>query len=390
MELKNRERFLENHPIHREKLHTAMKKAVDATRKLAEKFTGEDFPSHYAKNFKYEHYKEFNWESGMLCGMFYIAYEYTKDEFFKEAAEKSIKVFMEHAETGEWLQNHDVGFIFSLSCVAGYKLTGDIKMRDAAIKAADILLSNYCPHNHFIIRSGKRDPEQYDMYRTLVDSMMNIPLFFWASEETGDNKYKDAAVAHYRTTMKYLIREDGSSFHHYQFDSVTLKPVKGLTFQGYSDESCWSRGHSWLVYGFPIAYSYTGNHETIETHEKVSKFYLERLPKNNVPYWDLDFTDGSDEPRDSSAGAITACGFLEMCNYIDNDMKKTIFKNAAMMQIEAIIDTCPAPENADCIIGKVSHAIPYDMGYEEGALYGDYFYMEALMRLLNPDFIRYW
>jgi len=390
MELKNKKKFLSPVSIEKDALICAMDNAVEKTRKLAQKFTGDSFPSHYAKDFKYAPLAEFNWESGMLCGMYLLAYEYTGEEIFKNALYGNLKVLIEHAETGEWLKTHDVGFIYSLSCVAAYKCFGDEKLRDAGIKAADILLSNYSFENNFIIRGAVRDPQQYEMYRTLVDSMMNIPLFFWASEVTGDQKYKDAAVAHYRTTMKYLIREDGSSFHHYQFDPITLKPVKGLTFQGYKDSSCWSRGHSWLVYGFPIAFSYTGNEETLETFRKVSSFYLNSLPQDNIPYWDFDFCDGSAQPRDSSAGAISACGFLEACRYIKDGEEKDIIKNAALMQIDAIIKECIAPSDAHCIISRVSHAIPYDMGYEEGALYGDYFYMEAIMRLLNPDWKRYW
>ena len=101
----------------------------------------------------------------------------------------------------------------------------------------------------------------------MMDSLMNAPLLFWATEETGDPKYAAAALAHEKTTERYLIREDGSSFHHYQFDPETSRPVRGVTLQGFSDDSCWSRGHSWGVYGFPMAY----NHIKAEFLPKVHK-----------------------------------------------------------------------------------------------------------------------
>lgn len=390
MTLNDEKRFMTETAVDREKLASAMDRAVERLRNNLAGF-GNKFPDTCSKNFKYNTSDQFNWESGMYTGCIWLAYEYTKDSIFRKAAEKHIEVYKEHAETGEWLQDHDTGFIFSPSCVAGYKITGDESMKAAALKAADILMEHYDWDNHFIIRSGKRDASKYDMYRTLVDSMMNIPLFFFAYEQTGDRRYYEAAVEHYHTTMKYLIRDDGSSYHHYQFDPVTGKPVKGMTFQGYSDDSCWSRGHAWLIYGFPIAYSYTGNKEIIDIDKKVSYYYLNRLPVDCISYWDLDFTEGSGEPRDSSVAAITTCGFLEMCKHLPDDApQKKIFKNAADAQINALIDKCENHGDADGLIIDVTHAVPFKSGIEECAVYGDYFYMEALMRYLNPDWKRYW
>lgn len=272
------------------------------------------------------------------------------------------------------------------------KLPAAKKAKTAALKAADILLDHYCWNNHFIIRSGKRDPKIPSNYRTLVDSMMNIPLFFWANKETGKDIYLEAAVEHYRTTMKYLIRNDGSSFHHYQFDPVTLKPVNGVTFQGHSDQSCWGRGHAWLIYGFPIAYSYTHNEEIPEVHKAVSYFMLNKLPSDFIPYWDFDFTEGSAAPRDSSVAAISACGLKEMSNLLpETAPQKRIFENASALMLNALIDKCANhSDEADGLILHVTHALPQGQGIDECAVYGDYFYLEALMRFLNPDWKKYW
>lgn len=387
--LQDKERYLQAVSVDKEKVRAAMDRAVERLRRGLDKFTT-GFPGTYSENFKYETSERFNWESGMMTGCWWLAYEYTGDEVFREAAEKHIAVYREHAETGEWLQDHDTGFIYSPSCVAGYRVTGDEELRDIALKAADILLDHYDMENHFIIRMGYRSADCYEGYRTLVDSMMNIPLFFFAYEQTGDKKYYDAAVEHYHTTMKYLIREDGSSFHHYQFDPTTGKPVKGVTLQGHADDSCWSRGHSWLLYGFPIAYSYTNNEEIIDVHRDIANFYLNKLAKNNIPYWDMDFTEGSDEPRDASAGAVTVCGFLEMSRRIADEERKQILTNAAAAQMNALIDSCEAHGDEDGLIVKVTHFRPPLRGVEECAVYGDYFYMEALMRYLNPDWKRYW
>ncbi len=384
------ERYRTETPLDRETLTAAMDRAVERLRVNISRYEN-GFPNPASTDFKYTVNGRFNWTSGMLTGMYWMAYQYTGDVEFREAAERHIEVYKAHAETGEWLGDHDTGFIYTLSCVAGYRITGDESMKEAALKAAAILMDHYDWDNHFIIRSGKRDPNKYDMYRTLVDSMMNIPLFFFAYEQTGDKSYYDAAVGHYRTTLTYLVREDGSSYHHYQFDPVTGEPVKGLTWQGNADESCWSRGHAWLLYGFPIAYAYTENQDILDIYDNISYFYLNKLPQDNVPYWDMDFTDGSSEPRDTSASAIAICGFLELGRvFPETAVEKAIFKNAADAQMKALLDSYENRGTADGLLLGVTYAKPQGNGIEECAIFGDYFYMEALMRYLNEDFLRYW
>jgi unsaturated chondroitin disaccharide hydrolase len=202
-----------------------------------------------------------------------------------------------------------------------------------------------------------------------------------------------AAYQHNLTTEKLLIREDGSSFHHYQFDPVTAKPVRGITFQGYSDTSCWSRGHSWGVYGFPIAYDYTKDESLMAVHKDVVAFMLNNLPKDNVLYWDYDFTDGSGEPRDTSANIISACGLLEAIKFMDDDApEKEIYKNAAMIMIEAVIDgyTGDIGEDYDGLLWGATGARKMNLCIDGCAPYADYFYLEALLRLKKPDWKRYW
>ena len=238
----------------------------------------------------------------------------------------------------------------------------------------------------FIITPDKEYVEYVD-FRTLVDSMLNIPLLFWAHQETGDRKYYDAAVGHYRTTAKYLIREDGSSFHHYQFDPVTKEPVCGKTLQGFSDDSCWTRGHSWLVYGYPVAYKYTEDKEIIDIHKAVSYYFMDNLPSDFIPYWDFAFNNPSFEPRDSSAAAIAACGLLEMCKFLpDTCEQKKFYENAAHRMVDALIDKCANDrEDADGLILHITGSKPHNMNIDGIATYGDYFYLEALVRLITPD-----
>ncbi len=340
-------------------------------------------------NFKYEPKENNDWTSGMNTGILYLAYELTGNEVFRDAADYQLESFKIRLANKIGLMNHDVGFIYTPSCVANYKITGNKASRETALLAAELLSSFFNEKGGFIKRTaGDKAPS----FRTLVDTMMNIPLLFWAGRETGDADYTRKAQIHYKTCEKYLVREDGSTFHHFQFNPVTVDPENGLTLQGYSDSSCWSRGHSWLIYGYPIAYGYTRDKSILDVHRAVTYYFLNKLPSDNIPYWDLVFTEGSKEPRDSSAAAVSVCGLLEMVKYLDdNNPDKEIFENAADMMMLSLIEKCSNfDETKDGLLSYVTHALPQGRGIEESAIYGDFFYLEALMRYKNPNWKMYW
>lgn len=399
--LKNARRFLDALSLNLNDVQNALDKVVNTLKpnlphymgKFPKVITGsyKEAPSHWSRN-RYIPTEMPNWGNSMWTGLYWLIYELTGDNEFKNAAISQVEVFKKVLAERYQLNDHDTGFKFIPSCVAAYKVTGDREARDAAIEAADIMFEHYCQDNGFIIRSGKGTvDEPYEFYRTLVDSMMNIPLFFWASEETGDTKYKEAAVRHYNTTLKYLIRDDGSSYHHYQFDPKTKKAVKGMTLQGNRDESCWSRGQAWLVYGYPIAYSYTGDEKIFDIHRAVTYYFLNNLPSDFVPYWDFDFNDGSLESRDSSASAIACCGLMEMDRYLpDTSPDKEVFKKASDCMLGALIEKCtPENEPYDNLLTHVTGSRPHN-SVDSVTPYGDYFYAEALIRKIRPDFRMYW
>lgn len=397
--LDNPGRFLNASELKLDKVEKAMENAIMCIKKAIPRFEN-SFPECAMWQSKYDitvnKYLSVDipdWTSGLWTGMYWILYELTGDAEFRNAAESHIKIYERVARESINLNDHDTGFKFSPSCVAAYKLTGNECAKNAALRAAYILLEHYCQINKFIIRSGKNEAtDNYSSYRTLVDSMMNIPLFFWAYGETKEEAFLDAAVGHYETTYKYLIRDDGSSYHHYQFDPVTHAPVGGCTLQGNRDESCWSRGHSWLVYGYPIAYGYTKDEKLFDIHRAVSYYFLNHLPQDDVPYWDFDFMDGSFEPRDASASAIASCGLIEMTKFLsDSDKNKEIFENAANLMLSALIDKCSNKNgNGDGILFHTVGSKPHHMEIDTCSPFGDYFYLEALMRKLKPDWKPYW
>ena len=385
------ERFAEVPKISDEKIALAIEKACEKLKKMGEKH-GDKFPGNWAVHSQYEYAHNRNWVGGMYTGCYWLAYQLTGNMWFKKKAEELTATFRERLDKRIGVDDHDVGFAFSPSCIAEYKISGTREPRKCALDAADYFYAtSYSKEGKFIIRSWKSWAAGSGC-RTMMDSLMNVPLLYWAAKETGNEEYFQAAHDHVKTTEEYLIREDCSSFHHYQFDPETAAPVRGLTLQGHSDDSCWSRGHAWGVYGFPIAYSYDKSDFIKEVHKDVTYFMLNHLPADCIPYWDYDFVDG-DEPRDSSAGVISACGMMEMArNLADDDINKTIFQSAAVQILEATIDLCTEDIGPydDGLITKVTAALPQKLGIDQTAVYGDYFYLEALLRYVNPDFKMYW
>ena len=387
------ERFSTPHIIDRAKLEAAAKAACSKLKSRVQK-EGIGFPSTSSVNYKYSQGENNNWECGMYTGCFWLAYQLTGDEFFKNVALEQLETYKTRWENRVRLDDHDVGFIYLIGCVTAYRLGGIEEAKKLALEVFDYYYNTaYCKEGKFILRSHLGWKNNNLVYcRTMMDSLMNAPFFCWASEVTGNPEYRKAAIDHVKTTEQYLIREDGSSYHHYQFEPKTAAPLYGVTVQGNSDDSCWSRGHSWGIYGFPIAYSYQRESFIKEVHKNISYFMLNHLPDDFIPYWDYDFVDG-DEPRDSSAGVISACGFLEMAGMLDDsDPDKIIFESAAAQLLEAVIDRCTGDIGVeyDGLICHVTHAKPQGHGIDECAVYGDFFYLEALARYLVPGFKKYW
>lgn len=243
-------------------------------------------------------------DDGILDGRDLAVLRGTGKDIYKKAGEIQIDSFLNRIENKIEVDHHDMGFLYSPSCVAGYKLTGNETGRKAAILAADQLIRRFHPVGNFIQAWGAMDaPENY---RLIIDCLLNLPLLYWASEETGDPKYRDIAEKHIHTAVANVIREDHSTWHTFFFDMKTGAPDHGATCQGYRDGSAWARGQAWGIYGMALAYKYTEREEYIQKFRDVTDFFLAHLPKDMVPFWDLEFTDGDDQPRDSSSASIAA------------------------------------------------------------------------------------
>ncbi|MDF2636025.1 MAG: glucuronyl hydrolase, partial [Pelosinus sp.] len=322
------------------------------------------------------------WTEGFWTGMLWLAYDVTKDEKYRQIAKAQLKSFKERVEKRIKTNTHDLGFLYMLSCVQAYKVTGDEEAKETALLAADLLMERYQPEAKILQAWGDlNDPEKQG--RMIIDCNLNLPLLYWASEETGNKKYFNAAYEHIQQAAKYLVRQDASTFHTFYMDVKTGEPIKGKTHQGYSDDSCWSRGQAWAIYGFALNYLYTKDNSLLELSKKVTNYFLNRLPDDQVCYWDLIFTEG-EQYRDTSGAAVAVCGMLEMMKHLpllDSDV--TYYKNAAMLIVKSLEENYATQEN-ETQNGILLHAVynmGRNMGIDESCLWGDYYYFEALVRM---------
>ena len=387
--IKNIKRYEEKEVLTKEQLKEAMNEILKKIDENLDVFTHQ-FPMPASVNNVYPPQDNtWGWTTGFWTGMLWLAYEVTGDEKYKKVAKLHTQSFTDRIDKEEGLDHHDLGFLYSLSCVADYKVTGSELAKESALKAANHLMKRYKEKGQFIQAWGELGDTS--AYRLIIDCYINLPLLYWATEVTGDKKYYTVAYNHAKTALDVVVREDASTFHTYYFNYETGEPLRGATAQGYSDDSCWARGQAWGVLGFPLTYKYTKDESFLEMYEKVTNYFLNRLPEDDVAYWDLVFTSG-EEPRDSSSAAIAICGMLECNKYLkkSNPMKE-IYSNATNKILKSLIDnysTKDVPESN----GMLLHAVygkPGNNGVDECNIWGDYYYMEALVRLVK-DWNMYW
>lgn len=379
-------------PITDAQVKDALETAIAQIRRNLPEFTYKTQKHSSVDNF-YPAVDNVEWTAGFWPGEIWLAYEHTGDETFRHAAQIHVQSFLHRIENRIETDHHDMGFLYSPTCVAAWKLVGDEDGRKAAILAADQLLDRYQPIGQFIQAWGEMGAP--DNYRYIIDCLLNLPLLYWATKETGDPKYRDIALIHARTTLAHSIRPDDSTYHTFFMDPVTGEPVKGVTNQGYKDDSSWARGQAWGIYGMALSYRYEKLEEYRETFDRLLAYYMKRLPEDLVPYWDLIYMDG-DEPRDSSSAAITACGLMEMADIVggkEAEEWRILARRMVGSLAENYAVSDPSVSNGLILHGTYSKKTPYNQcsgeGVDECCSWGDYYYVEALTRL-SRNWSTYW
>lgn len=319
------------------------------------------------------------WTSGFYPGILWYMYDLTKDEKWKLEAIKRTEVFEDFKTITE---HHDIGFMMFPAFGNGYQLGDKKEYKDILLTSAASLASRYNPNVGTIKSWSNKMHPRWQQHITIIDNMLNLELLFWAAKNGGDSNLKDIAIKHAETTMKNHFRDDYTSWHVIEYDSVTGNVLNHHTKQGYADDSRWSRGQAWGIYGYSMVYRETGDKKFLDFAQKLSDKYLEYLPEDYIPHWDFDVPNLEEEERDASAAAVVASGLLELSTFIEDETKKEKYYNAAIKMLSSLSsEKYSGVGKADSFLLHSTGAKSLGSEIDVALIYADYYYIEALDRL---------
>ena len=320
------------------------------------------------------------WTAGFWPGMMWLMNALAPDEIFRNEALRTTELMTEEFRVYRHL-NHDVGFMYLLSCGAKHKIDGDEQAKWDTLHAASLLMGRFNPTT--TPRAGyikAWDGKDY----AIIDCMMNLPLLYRATRETGDPRFAAVARIHADTAAKHFVRADGSCRHIVEFDPATGDFVREHGGQGCCEGSSWSRGQAWALYGFTLLAMNTHEARDLETAEKIARYFAANIREDGLT--DCDFRQPEAVYRlDNIAGACAACGFLELAKLTG----KAEYRAAAEKLLDGLIDHCCDfdPDGPYC--GLLTHctAAYHDdnVGTHTNITYGDYFFVEALCKVKGVD-----
>ena len=328
------------------------------------------------------------WTNGFWGGMMWLMYQATGNEEYRKTAERSEELLDGALKNYKDL-HHDVGFMWHLTSSANYRITGNEASCNRSLYAAASLFSRYNVDGDFI-RAWNDWGEGYDRY-SIIDCLMNLALLYWASEEIGDDRFKKIAMRHMDMSLRDHIRPDGSINHivAHEVDKVGVKEV--LAGQGYSENSCWSRGLSFAVYGSVISYIHTGKKEYLEAARKTADFFLEQCRKTDyLPLVDF-CAPQTPVYYDSSAGLCAACGMLEIAKYVPEEEGKRYTQEAVNILKACDEHFCDYGDDKDVVVMMASGRYPHNEEEMEqihlSYIWGDFFLVEAMLKLKGNEFL---
>jgi unsaturated chondroitin disaccharide hydrolase len=318
-----------------------------------------------------------DWTSGFFPGELWFLYEYTQNNFWKKKAQQHTDILEKEKMNGS---THDMGFKVYCSFGNGYRLTQDEHYKEVLLQSARTLATRFKPAAG-IIRSWDHSTAKWAC-PVIIDNMMNLELLFWATKESKDSTFYRIAVDHARTTMKHHFRPDFSSYHVIDYDTITGQVLKKNTHQGFADESAWSRGQAWALYGYTMCYRETRLPEFLEQAQNIEKYLFTHpnMPEDLIPYWDFDAPGIPDEPRDVSAATVIASALYELSLY--DPEKGERYRSNADKIIENLTKHYRATLKKDngFLLLHSTGTKPTNTEVDVPIVYADYYFIEALMR----------
>ncbi|MFW5821248.1 MAG: glycoside hydrolase family 88 protein [Bacteroidota bacterium] len=319
-----------------------------------------------------------NWTSGFWPGILWYIYDYTGEQEWLEAAQKTTA----HLECNKnrLYKTHDLGFMMYNSFGHGYGLTNNPEYREILLESADSLAvlfneraGTFLSWPWMIERKGWK-------HNTIINNMMNLNLLFWAGK-SGRPEYYDLAMEHAANTARHFIRSDFSTWQVVVFDSATGIPVQKMTYKGLSDQSTWARGQAWAVYGYVMSYKETRDSLFLDIACGLADYFIENLPDDYIPYWDFDVTEKEQMIKDASAAAITASAIMDLCMLVPDRDRRNYFFNAGKSILKRLSSSQYKSKNKNHAF--LDHSVgffPYNSEIDVSIIYADYYYLEALIR----------
>lgn len=320
-----------------------------------------------------------NWVSGFFPGVLWMLYENNKDNQFLHYAE----MMTDRVEPAKKMTvTHDLGFMLYCSFGQGYRLTHNPHYLDVIKEGTESLLTRWNPKLG-VIKSWESGGKW--QYPVIIDNMMNLEMLCFMTHKFSDRRYIRVAEQHAQTTMKNHFRPDYSTYHVVSYDTITGQPHAKNTAQGWADDSSWSRGQAWGLYGYTMMYRETLNLLYLQQARHIADFLLHhpRMPKDKVPYWDYDAPDIPDAKRDASAASIMASALIEL-SQLDSSDKSAEWLSFAEAQLRSLSSKEYLAEKGEIGGFIIKHGVGHFKAKAEVDVpltYGDYYYVEALMRL---------
>ena len=345
---------------------------------LAKNLPADKFPkTYFPTTDKYEFSNSGWWCSGFYPGTLLYLYQQTNDKALYDEAMR-ILVPLKKEEFNK--STHDLGFMMYCSFGNANLIEPKESYKEILLNSARSLSTRYSP-TVGCIKSWDGKPDEF---LVIIDNMMNLKLLFWATQVSGDSSFYKIAVTHANTTIKNHFRADNSSYHVINYNAKTGEVQQKRTAQGAADESAWARGQAWGLYGYTETYRETKDKKYLEQANRIAQFILSHpnLPADKIPYWDFNAPGIPNALRDASAASIMASAFLELCTYVDKKTAKTYFAAA-----ETMLKSLSSPEYKATDGTNGGFLIKHGVGHNPNKTeidvpltYGDYYYVEAMMR----------
>jgi len=337
-----------------------------------------DFYPMYTRDGKWKHQGDAwtHWCDGFFPGMMWLIHIRTGDPWFRRQAERYSRPLEPRQHDREV---HDLGFVFMSTYHHWYRLTRDAILREVLIQAGKTMGLRFKEKGRYL--SSFIGPES-----TFIDIMMNVGIMFYAARETQDADLQHRVMEHCLTTRRYLVRGDGSTVHEGIFDLETGEFLRESTHQGLRGDSSWARGLAWSLYGFGTAYRYTRDRRFLETAELNADYYIDSTPLHGVPPNDFEAAAGPHRQPESSAAAIAASGLLDLASFTPLRAKSRLYRDTALQ----ILDTLTGDEYLgrstpgwEGVLKRGAYHIRKGLGVNESVMWGEYFFVEALVKALD-------